>query len=922
MTKQEIDPKQIKLITSRFVQLSEARLNRMLSGFSFSQSDYIKLLPFLFHVNHPLLPGYVDKSTPCGIPNYYPTALEKKILKTVSRSYKYQSRAYLKYDVVGLYLMGSTGTLAQSVRSDLDLWICVTEHFDKPQLTKLQKKAGLIGEWLAGVGVELNCFVVHKDDFAQRASKSLSKESCGDTQNYLLLDEFYRTAIWLCGRMPLWWLVPPGEDHSQYSKRLLTNKHVDFADWLDFGEVSEIPASEYFSAALWQMYKAIESPYKSSVKLLILEIYARHFPQTGLLSANYKQLIYDGEDELKKLDPYMMILEYAEDFLKKQPQRLEFLRRAFYLKAGSKIQLNKQNKKNWRYQQLRELVMHWGWKQSRLDYLNDRLNWKVDAVIKERQDLVRELTHSYHFLSNFARVQGVRDQVSQNELASLGRKLYAVFERRASKIDRVNTGIAKDITEAAITIHQKAENEWVLYLGLITQKQLAIRPSAHTANCFFDILAWCVCNHVVTRKTNYKVYAKSSYFDHELAQGIVKDLFSMVDLQKESYLDDDTFQSPAKLIKLGIYLNTQQDPLTKEKKMDVYSIGGNSDFFNWGESQVNMVEQFNTFCINSWGEYSSKQYNGVFSWIDFFVDNRAIINDDNMIFFCRGLPSTAKVQERITGLLGQWNRLILNSERKSKFYSFLMSMGGGFLKLDFTRNRLQFKNFKQTKRFLMALSERPKNDINYVLDDNLIISPAIKKIINKPVASEKNCYLIQHAGERYDIIIKEPSGHLFYHQQQGIYLQNLISHYQQFFDSIDRRSGFLQPESSACQFWHLDESLSNDPGRFKRLKLSERTISEDYWLVQAIATTDSEGKTCFDLYCGETQYCYRDYGELVFRKLAQFVLKKRKSKQRYPIFITDIDLSLVQQEPTTIEYLQYKRVLEQKLQRALTQITK
>ena len=113
----------------------------MLSSFNLTQSDAIKLLPLLFHVNHPMLPGYVDKSTPSGIPSYSPKRIrKKKIAKTVSRSFKYQSRAYLRYQIVSLYLMGSTGTLAQSIRSDLDLWVCIDQQLDDKAKQKLQQK--------------------------------------------------------------------------------------------------------------------------------------------------------------------------------------------------------------------------------------------------------------------------------------------------------------------------------------------------------------------------------------------------------------------------------------------------------------------------------------------------------------------------------------------------------------------------------------------------------------------------------------------------------------------------------------------------------------------------------------------------------------------------------------------------------------
>ena len=141
----EIDPKEIKLTKNDFIRLSERRFSRMESSLSPVQADKLKLIPLLFHVNHPLLPGYIDKFTPCGIPNYNPSHLEKKIAKTVSQGFEYKARAHLKYRIASLFLMGSMGTLGQSNSSDIDLWICLDERIDSKLVEKLIAKAKKIG---------------------------------------------------------------------------------------------------------------------------------------------------------------------------------------------------------------------------------------------------------------------------------------------------------------------------------------------------------------------------------------------------------------------------------------------------------------------------------------------------------------------------------------------------------------------------------------------------------------------------------------------------------------------------------------------------------------------------------------------------------------------------------------------------------
>ena len=148
MNPPDIDKKQLKQIQQQFVKLSQTRLLRLLERFSQRQADLITILPFLFHVNHPMLPGYVSKHTPSGIPNYFPNSVQQKITKSIGRSFEYKAKAYLKYDIACLFLMGSSGTLAQSVHSDLDLWICLVNPLSPSAYTELQAKTELVSEWM------------------------------------------------------------------------------------------------------------------------------------------------------------------------------------------------------------------------------------------------------------------------------------------------------------------------------------------------------------------------------------------------------------------------------------------------------------------------------------------------------------------------------------------------------------------------------------------------------------------------------------------------------------------------------------------------------------------------------------------------------------------------------------------------------
>jgi adenylate cyclase class 1 len=58
----------------RFGMVNRERLRRVVESLSARQREFIELLPLLFHINHPLLPGYIGRDAPFGISDYTPTA--------------------------------------------------------------------------------------------------------------------------------------------------------------------------------------------------------------------------------------------------------------------------------------------------------------------------------------------------------------------------------------------------------------------------------------------------------------------------------------------------------------------------------------------------------------------------------------------------------------------------------------------------------------------------------------------------------------------------------------------------------------------------------------------------------------------------------------------------------------------------------
>ena len=242
-----------------------------------------KVIPFLLHSNYEDLPGYIeDPKCPYGIHLFQPD----KIINRALFQRHFQFSTALRSDTPSPYptkpfihslkTIGSIGTIAQTKKSDCDYWVSVRfSEIPDGRLELLQEKCKLITEWSIQQGYEVYFFLMDIDQTRENSFESKAEdESAGSAIKLLLKDELFRTHILVAGKIPLWWLIPPGlsdDEYKQFVIELPKKEKNSFANFIDLGYISNIPKSEIFGACLWQMNKALDSPFKSVIKFAYLE---------------------------------------------------------------------------------------------------------------------------------------------------------------------------------------------------------------------------------------------------------------------------------------------------------------------------------------------------------------------------------------------------------------------------------------------------------------------------------------------------------------------------------------------------------------------------------------------------------------------------------------------------------------------------
>ena len=930
-----------KTIKERFFAINKKRLARTREDMGTREQEFLELLPFFFHSNHPLLPGYVSKDAPAGIPDYNPSNLAIQLSKRMARSFTYKKRAYRKYDIHAIYLMGSTGTIAYSDKSDLDIWLCYDSDLNQDQVEVLAHKAQEVERWAHSLDIDANIFLVDPDQFKQGHTGPLDKESSGSALHYLLLEEFYRTSVLIAGRYPIWWLVPPEKenDYDAFVEDIKLKRYIHSKEHIDLGGLQHIHAEEFYGATLWLLYKGINSPYKSVLKILLMEAYASEYPKIDLLGTMYKRAVYEGENDADLLDPYVMMLNKVETYLQgsQEPERLQLARESFYFKVNEPLSEEKQSTRHWRRQRLSELVADWQWTPAQLYSLDTHNEWKIRKVTQERRKLISELTRSYRFLSDFARsYAGSMNLINQSDLNVLGRKLYAAFERKAGKIEILYKGITENLLETHLSFHRRIGEDgrdyWLAFSGVVKEADVSLElPLKRTYNVM-ELLCWCYFNKLVDRNTVIALYSQGSDLDEKELRHIVGQMEKL--LPHDMLNDSDIYdlrQAP-RIASMATFLNVGFDPFSSHGKRGDHIASERTDALKYGGRLENLAIVIDFVIVTTWQEILTLHYSGVdglirclsayIQWAPPSHGHRPPKINASSFSSYRG----SSIANRIEQLFEDIVRCFYDSDHPQDL-CYVLGVEWDYLLLRMDKNILHYERAQSMEGLLEHLSQPRPQYIKTIFDSEALAKDVLPLIYQENNPGEVQFFYFVKEELVYIYVLDE-KGSLFYQQREFHDIVTLLGHFQQFFDVIFNRLQFITGEAglgniSSAVSYHRIEKVRGGGWNIEEHSLRRLNKVANSIYLQVIVSRRNDDNV-YTLYCGEQEFSSIEHGDQLFNAVAEYILSIRSSGDDYPIHVTDIDLSeeIISSSPVplqTIHYMKYKMQIEDKLMQALRQ---
>ncbi|BBL77019.1 class I adenylate cyclase [Methylomagnum ishizawai] len=917
---EDIDRRDLATVVRRFKNLHRLQAQHIQECQTLRQREFLDLLPLLFHCNHPNLPGFVSLDTPAGLPDYQPGRATLRCAAKLSKSFESRSRGLRpEYPIDALYLMGSVGSIAYSRKSDLDIWLCHRPGLATARLAELHRKAAGIEQWAASLGLEAHIFFIDSEMFRQGQGTPVSTESCGSVQHHLLLEEFYRTSVWLAGRIPGWWLVPPEQEerYGEYLRHLIDNRFVNADDLIDFGGLERVRPEEFLGGALWHLNKAIASPHKSLLKLLLMESYSAEYPRIEWLCTRLKAALYQDQTDSEELDSYLLMYRKVERYLlaRGETARLELARQSFYLKINGLMAAvtAAPAEKARRREILARKVRDWGWPPARLKAIEQRRRWRVVAALEEQKAIVGELRLSYEGMRRFALLHSGGRALVGEEIIRLGRRMSAALERKPGKIDSLclDGGDHIEPEDYALQEIRLADGEPGWALSLRREGGASAAPILRKTRSLLEGLTWLVHNNLYRPSMNPYLETQHSVFGPSELRQACDALAGVLKTQRAESETLDEYSRPPRAVAVALFINLGADA-EAQRRANLRLASNRYDALSYGYERANLIERVDALILTSWREILVHQYQGL---TGLFACLAELVNESGgeaprFHSFCFATTRARTIAGRVEAVYRA-----LRAAFGAGAARYVVRGGRSYFLFERLPLGVEFRELPDEERLYAELAATRASFASLSFDPALAGAgldplPALYRC-NKPGAVQVFC-LAEAAQVR--VFILDERGSLFHRVHEPLGPSVVLGPYAVFLGAVLQRyvlaaagiEYYLVERDGAGEYAARPAGLP--PGAVGK-KIEVRVFAQEI----------GPGRAAYTIACDDWECSSMESGQDVFAAAAERILALRRSGLRYPIHISDIDLPLsilgveTPEQLQTMHFLLYKRKIEQRL---------
>ena len=587
----------------RVLRYNKARIERALALLPAERRPLFHVIPFLLHVNHPDLPGYVEPEGELffGLNNF---SFRDEIKAALENCFPDKQELFEDIKVIwprqraidALVLMGSIGTIAQSEKSDFDYWVCVDGgRLSEASLRCMQAKLTAVEAWaMRNYDIEVHFFLSEIEKVRNNDFGVAEGESAGSAQAVFLKSEFYTTNIVVAGKAPFWWLTPDATTEQQYYALLNALEEGGSPDptwFMDLGHLDKLDIKELFGAAIWQLGKAIDSPFKSVLKMAKLEVFLENLQHEQPLCNLLKKRVHHGDEapgNVANIDPYALMFDQLVAHYEQanEPEIVLLLQQCLYIKCNCRLsQPATESEMTFKRRIIAGLVKQWGWSRSEIRHLDNSPNWTLTELVQLSRKIHRFLIHSYRRISS--QLQMEEQAVSREDLGVLGRRLDTFYSKKPHKLDFLRIGFDDRVSCPVITVklHRRKNGQmlWAAYDGDLLGK--TAKEDARARVCHGDspvyLMLWCVCNRIVDLDTTVLLDYDTEPVTESDLHALIKHFGSFFPPVRVNAIPRDALLSPVEIKHCMVVVNFTSSRL--KPKVDEISVIYTT---TWGETYL------------------------------------------------------------------------------------------------------------------------------------------------------------------------------------------------------------------------------------------------------------------------------------------------------------------------------------------------
>ena len=947
-------------VKRRYLLLNEARLGRVRDELGDDHEGLVDLLPLIFHQNDPHLPGFLEERNvepAAGFPSFQPGRIGMETAKALVKAAggpEYRPGARRSFDFATSFAIVPAGGLGRGDGRAIDLWLVTADKLEPDPRDALLEKAAAVVAWYDEQGFDLRVHLITPDALAGGRSGHCTGQCEYQRWPRLTLDQLYTQGIWLGGRMPLWWFVPPdyAGDHPTRLQELTAADELAEHELVDLGAVEPIPANEIFHAATEWMFAGIDRPYENLPRILAVEAYAVAKSGFKPLSVIAKELLYGGETDIGKFDALALTYNLASRHLcdEEHDHRLDALRRSLYIQAG--IDLGSKaapSEEDWRAELMAAITKHWGWTDERFDDLNQRDDWRLERVVEERQFLVGVLSQCYKALSNFGRAQqGTVGEESLERFTLLRQKLYAAFERKGGKIELLNFDPDAHIAETHLLVNQAGAQQpgdavnpfattqisaaallgakpgtgYTLHRGDI--KNLDPTPLKRSAS-FIELLSWVHFNRLYDQRTLFALNPPEGMVEQRELRSLIEGFQEMAPNGKLPEAGIEAFSRPAVVERAALFINTGRiDPLTRRTRQGIHLSSDSIDVFSYGSRNETLAESFDLVVATNRREVLTFRYRDeealpecLRDYLSWFPEGSA--KPPRISVHCYSSERGPLFARRFDELFQHLSKALYEATEPR----YILRFRNAYYLFRFSDGRIQYQKADHYDGVLDLLAAPAHQFANTAGNPWALAGTPLPYILKLNREGVVQLFFLSMGGQN-DVYLLDERGSLFHQVMAFDNEQTLLSHFHRFFDAVLPRRGRNAGGDEQVEYYRITKSKEGKYGL--NPAAPDAANSRRHFQVQVIAEALEDHRNRLTVYCNEEEYSSLEHGDQLFNVVAANILARRKSGERYPIYITDIDITrllgntVTKGGVQTIHFLTYKKRIEDRLNDALRKL--